>query len=98
MVTVAVAAVVPLMLTLVGTEQVGGKAVAGVTAQVRDTVPVNPFTGLTVSVVELPVVAPALPSVIVVGLADIVYVPATGPFTVTLTALEVLALNVVSPA
>jgi hypothetical protein len=93
MVTVAVAGVVPLMLTLAGTEQFGGKAAAaGVTAeiaQVRDTVPVNPLTGFTVSVVELPVVAPALPSVIADELVDIVYVPANGAFTVTLTALDV---------
>jgi hypothetical protein len=92
MVIVAVAAVAPLMLTLAGTVQFGGKLAAGVVTeitQVRDTVPVNPFIGLTVSVVELPVVAPALPRVIVDGLVDIVYVPGNGAFTVTLTALDV---------
>jgi hypothetical protein len=89
-VTVAVPAA-PLILTLAGTEQLGGTAAAGVTAeiaQVSDTVPVNPLTGLTVSVVEFPVVAPTLPSVIVDGLVDIVYVPAAAT-TVTLTALDV---------
>src|SRR5579872_2472380 len=59
--SVAVAAVVPVMLTLEGMEQVGGSdPPAGelVIAQERLTAPVKPLEGVTVMVEVLPVVAP----------------------------------------
>ena len=62
-VSVAVTAVVPVTLSDAGTVQVTGlTALAGdvVTAQLRATVPVNPFEGVMLTVDVLPVVAPAV--------------------------------------
>ena len=61
-VSVAVTAVVPVTVSEAGTVQVTGlTALAGdvVTAQLRATVPVNPFEGVMLTVDVLPVVAPA---------------------------------------
>jgi hypothetical protein len=86
-VTVAVAAVVPLMVTEDGMLQVGGSLgllMEVVTAQVRFTAPVNPPPGVTVTVDVLPVVAPA--ATVMAPLLLIVRVPdelPEGPVTVT---------------
>jgi hypothetical protein len=61
--SVAVAPAAPVMLTVDGTLHVAGLvAPTGlvVTAQLRSTVPVNPFEGVTLTVDVLPVVAPWL--------------------------------------
>lgn len=60
-VRVAVAAVLPLMLTEVVTLQVAGFVApeGPVTAQVSATVPVKPFEGVAVTADVLPVLAPA---------------------------------------
>jgi len=62
MVSVAVCAAVPLMVTDDGIEQVAGSVapLGLLTAQLRVTVPVNPLVGVTVIAAVLPVVAPAV--------------------------------------
>jgi len=58
-VNVADCAVVPLMVTVVGTLHAGGSfAAVGVMAQLRLTAPVNPYHGVTEIVDVFPVVAP----------------------------------------
>jgi len=59
-ITVDVCAPVPVMSTVGPAVQVAGLlAATGVTAQVRSTTPVNPYDGVTVTVPESPVAAPA---------------------------------------
>ena len=85
-VSVAVNAVVPVMLTEGVTLQVAGlvaPAGAVVTAQVRLTAPVKPFAGVTVIVDVLPVVAPA--AIVTLPLFERAKVGGTKAVTVTFT-------------
>ena len=87
-VSVAVTAVVPVTDSEVGTVQVTGlTALAGavVTAQLRATVPVNPFEGVMLTVDVLPVVAPAVTAI--APLFDSANVGVAAALMVTLTGV-----------
>jgi hypothetical protein len=100
MVTVEVAAAVPLTAIDAGMEQVGGSLgllMLVVTAQVRLICPVKPLEGVAVMVAELPVVAPALMvrAPLLVS-AKVPLAPDDPPVTVTLTAVVEVVLPVLA--
>ena len=98
-VSVEVWAVAPLIVTEAGeTLHVAGSlAAAGLTAQVKATAPLNPPDPVTLMVAPLPVVAPGLTVMLPLLLRAKLGGTTTTAFTVTVTALEVLPLKLLSP-
>ena len=95
-VSVDVWAVAPLIVSEAGeTLHVAGSlAAAGLTAQVKATAPLNPPDPVTLMVEVLPVLAPGL----TVMLPLLLRAKSGGTaFTVTVTALDVLPLKLLSP-
>jgi hypothetical protein len=93
---VEVWAVAPLMVSEAGERLhvAGSLAAAGLTTQVKATAPLNPPEPVTLMVEPLPVVAPALTVILPLLLRA---KPGGTAFTVTVTALEVLPLKLLSP-
>ncbi len=96
-VSVEVWAVAPLIVTEAGERLhvAGSLAASGVTAQVKATAPLNPPDPVTLMVDLLPVVAPGLS--VMLPLLLRAKLGGTAAFTVTVTALEVLPLKLLSP-
>lgn len=92
-----VPAVAPLIVTEAGerAQVAGSLAAAGAMAQVSATAPVNPPDGATLIVEELPVVAPGL--TVMFPLLVRAKLGVGAAVTVTVTALDVLPLKLVSP-
>ena len=87
-VKIAVAAAVPVTLTGEGMLQVTGLIAPDgtvVTAQLRLTLPVNPFDGVTLIVEVLPVVAPAVIVTLVPERANVGAIDADQAFTTLAT-------------
>ena len=98
-VRVSVIAAAPVMVTEFDVKLHVAGLVAPVgpaTAHVRLTAPVNPFDGVAVIVDVLPVVAPAV--MLMLPLLVRAKLETGAVLTVTITALDVLLLKLVSPA
>jgi hypothetical protein len=95
-VSVEVWALAPLIVTEAGERLhvAASLAAAGLTAHVKATAPLNPPDPVTLTVDPLPVVAPGLTVMLPLLLRA---KPGGTVFTVMVTALEVLPLNLLSP-